>query len=114
MFSDRSKVVLKELEDALVLYQYLYMNHEHRIVVDNGITKREIRLDENLHFYAKDLTYTDLPDMAYSKHMTLNYCLGVVQHLQKQKPSQFPETFATAWEEIKQITMSNLALNFFN
>ena len=110
----RTKTVLAELKDVLVLYQYLYMNPEHRVVVNNGMTDLEIRLDENLQFYCKNLSFPDLPDMFYSTTMTLNHCWSIIEHLKEQKPTQFPETFESAWDEIQNITMSNMALNFYN
>ena len=109
----RCKIMLKELEDSLVIYQFLYMNPENRIVINNGMTDLEIRLDENLRFYCKNLSFPDLPDMNYSEEMTLSRCLGIADYLKEQKPKQFPESFESLWDEIKDITLSNMALNFF-
>jgi len=109
----RTKTVLRELDEVLVLYQYLYMNPEHRVVVNNGMTDLEIRLDENLQFYCKNLSFPHLPDMFYSETMTLNRCWAIIDHLKEQKPKQFPDSFESEWDEIKNITMSNMALNFY-
>jgi len=109
----RSKDVLKELGDVLVLYQHLYMDPESRIVVNNGMTDLEIRLDENLQFYSKNMSFPHLPDMFCSSQMTLNCCFGVIEYLKKQKPKQFPNAFNSEWEEIKDMTLANMALNFY-
>lgn len=108
----RSKVILKDLEDALVIYQYLYMNPDNRITVNNGMTDLEIRLDENLQFYCKNLSFPNVPEAKYSEQMSLNRCLGIVDYLREQIPEQFPETFETLWDEIRNITLSTIALNF--
>ena len=110
----RSKVVLKDFDDILVLYQYLYMNPENRVVINNGMTNLEIRLDEDLRFYCKNRSFPHLPDMFYSEQMTLSVCLGVIDYLKEQKPKQFPGSFTSEWDEIKNITMSNMALNFYD
>lgn len=112
MFVNRSKDVLKELDDVLVLYQFLYMNPENRVVVNNGMTDLEIRLDENLRFYSRNLSFPHLPEMNYTEQMTLSCCLGIADYLKEQKPKQFPETFESLWDEIRQITLSNMASNF--
>ena len=109
----RSKIILKELEDSLVIYQFLYMNPENRITVNNGMTDLEIRLDENLRFYSRNLSFPHLPEMNYTQQMTLSCCLGIADYMKEQKPKQFPESFETLWDEIKDITLSNMALNFF-
>jgi hypothetical protein len=109
----RTKALLRELDDVLVLYRHLYMNPENRIVLNNGMTDLEIRLDENLRFYCKNLSFPHLPDMSYDEQMTLSYCLGVIERLKEQRPRQFPESFESQWDEIKEITLSNMALNFY-
>jgi len=88
------------------------MNPENRVVINNGMTNLEIRLDENLRFYCKNLSFPHLPDMSYSEQMTLSCCMGVIERLKEQKPKQFPDAFESLWDEIKDITMSNMALNF--
>ena len=108
----RSKTILKELDDICVLYQYLYMNPDNRVTINNGMNDFEIRLDEELRLFCKNMSFPDLPDMSYCEHMTLRRSLGVIHSLKKQAAKQFPETFKSAWDEIKDITMSHLALNF--
>ena len=108
----RTMTMLKELDDVLILYQYLYMNPDNRITINNRMNDFEIRLDDELRFYCKNMTYPDLPDMSYSEHMTLKYCLSVIRRLKEQAPKQFPETFNSLWDEIKDITMAHMALNF--
>ena len=108
----RSKTILMELEDIRVFYQFLYMDSENRVTVNNGLTDLEIRLDENLQFYCKNLSFPDLPDMGYSQQMTLSCCLGVIDRLKEQKPKQFPNAFNSLWDEIKDITLATMALNF--
>ena len=109
----RSKAILKELEDVLVLYRYLYMDPENRIVINNGMTDLEIRLDEEFQFYGKNLSFPHLPEMNYSEQMTLSCCLWVIDCLKEQKSKQFPESFKSLWDEIKDLTLMNMALNFY-
>ena len=37
-----------------------------------------------------------------------------IDKLKEMPPNQYPETFKNRWQEIKETTMGNLALNFFN
>jgi len=104
--------MLKELEDILVLYQYLYMNPENNIVIYNGIAGLEIRLDENLRFYCKNLNFPHLPNMDYSNQMTLSCCLGAIDYLKEQSPKLFPN-FESEWDEIRNMTLATMAMNFY-
>jgi len=108
----RTKTMLKELDDVLIFYQYLYMNPDNRVVVNNGMTNLEIRLDENLRFYCKNLSFPHLPDMSYSERMTLSQCLGAIDYLKEQKPKQFPDTLKSEWEEMRDMTLRVMATNF--
>ena len=108
----RTKTMLKELDDVLIFYQYLYMNPDNRVVVNNGMTNLGIRLDENMRFYCKNLSFPHLPDMSYSEQMTLSQCLGVIDYLKEQKPKQFPDTFKSEWEEMRDMTLRVMATNF--
>jgi len=108
----RSKMMLKELEDVQVLYQFLYMSPEHNIVINNGMTDLEIRLDENLRFKCRNLSFPHLPEMEYSTQMTLRCCMGAVDYLKEQPAKQFPATFDSEWEEISHIALRTMAMNF--
>ena len=110
----REKEVLKDLNDVLVLYQYLYMDPANRIVVDNGMAELEIRLDEKLRFYSKNMSFPHLPDMYYSEQMTLPCCLGIIKYLKGQKPIQFPDAFESLWDEIRDMTLRAVAMNLYN
>ena len=109
----RSKTILKDFDEVLILYQFLYMSPENRIVINNGMADLEIRLDEDLRFYCKNLNFPHLPDMSCSEQMTLSCCFNAVDYLKMQKPKQFPNTFNSEWDEIKDITMATTAMNFY-
>jgi len=108
----REKQVLQDLYDILVLYQYLYMDSANKIVINNGMTDLEIRLDENLEFFCKNLSFPDLPETHHSCHMTLNYCLGAIELLKNQKSQQYPHAYGFEWDVIKALTSSTMALTF--
>jgi len=108
----RTNDVLKELDDVLVLYQYLYIDPENRIVVDNGMAELEIRLDEDLQFHYRNLNFPHLPEMDYSEQMTLNACTAVVDCLKRQKPKQFPGSCNSEWDEIRAVTSASMTLAF--
>ncbi len=51
----RTKENLFEMENITILLQYLYINPEHKIKYNNGLTTLEIYMDENFEIYAKNL-----------------------------------------------------------
>jgi hypothetical protein len=102
---------LFELEDIVILWQYLYMNEDHFITVDNGLTKLEIRMRDNCSFHAKNLNFPDLPDLEYTDMMIIPNMLGIIDQLKNVPAVEFPNEFKSRWEEIKTITQANVVQN---
>jgi hypothetical protein len=110
----RTTDILFELEEIPILWQYLYMNEDHYITVDNGVTQLEIRMTENCYFHAKNLSFPNLPDMSYTDMMTIPNMLGIIDQLKTVPAVEFPTCFNNRWEEIKTITNTNVAQNKMN
>jgi hypothetical protein len=107
----RTVRTLLELEDITILYQYLYMNEEHFISVDNGVTILEIRMRENGSFHAKNLNFPELPDLEYTDMMVIPNMLGIIDQLKHVPPTEFKTEFKSRWEELRVITLTNVGQN---
>lgn len=107
----RTKDELFMLGEVSTLLQYLFMSEKHTITFNNGLTDLQIRMDENFNILCKNLQFPDIPESNFNEQMTTLYMLGVIQILQNTPPVEFKNSFANRWEEIKQITLTNLALN---
>ena len=107
----RTKDELFMLGEVSTLLQYLFMSEQHNITFNYGLTDLQIRMDENFNILCKNLQFPDIPESNFNEQMTTLYMLGVIQILQNTPPVEFKNAFANRWEEIKQITLTNLALN---
>lgn len=107
----RTKDELFSLGDVSILLQYLFMSEKHTITYNNGITGLKIRMDENFNVHCQNLSFPDIPECDFTEQMTPLYMLGVIQILQETPPEDFKESFKNRWDEIKHITLANLALN---
>lgn len=110
----RTTDVLFDMEEIPILWQYLYMDENHYITIDNGVTKLEIRMTANCYFHAKNLSFPNLPDIAYTDMMTIPNMLGIIDQLKTVPAVEFPTCFTNRWEEIKTITDTNVAQNKMN
>lgn len=110
----RTTDTLFDLEDIPILWQYLYMDENNYITIDNGVTKLEIRMAANCYFHAKNLSFPNLPDIAYTDMMTIPNMLGIIEQLKTVPAVEFPTCFTNRWEEIKTITDTNVAQNKMN
>lgn len=110
----RTTDILFDMEEIIILYQYLYMDENHYITIDNGVTKLEIRMRENGYFHAKNLRFPDLPDLDYTDMMTIPNMLGIIDQLKHVPAVEFPTCFTNRWEEIKTITNTNVTQNKMN
>ena len=105
-------MLLDKFENIKILYQYLYMSEEHKILIHNSINvPLEIHMDENLHFWCKNLNFPDIDPMLYDSTMNLNTVLDIIEILKETKAIELPNVFANRWEEIRAMTASNCALN---
>lgn len=107
----RSKTVLWQLEEIPILLQYLYMSEDHNIVINNGLTDMQIRIDDNMDVWCKNLSFPHVPELRYSDHLSPEGCLDTIWILRQMPAVEFPERFTSRWEEIKEITLANMALN---
>ena len=108
----RTKDVLLEISDVAIFYQYLYMSPEHNIIVNNGLTDLKFECTDNLHIIKTNMNYPEFG--ASHEPLDLSNILGIIDKLKTMPPNKFPETFKNRWQEIKETTMSNLALNVVN
>ena len=102
---------LLDLEEIPILWQYLYMNEDHFVTIDNGVAKLEIRMRENGTFHAKNLNFPDLPDLDYTDMMIIPNMLGIIDQLKNVPAIEFPNEFKSRWEELRTITLVNVAQN---
>lgn len=106
----RTVSTLLDLEEIPILWQYLYMNEDHYVTVDNGVAKLEIRMRENCSFHAKNLNFPDLPDLEYTDMMIIPNMLGIIDQLKNIPPVEFKD-FKSRWDEIRTITLANVVQN---
>lgn len=110
----RFKDGLNDIDDVAILYKYLYLDPNNRIIFNNGITNLEIRMTDSFRIMCRNLNFPHLPETAFSETMTLDYVISVVTVLKCTKPESFPDRFHSRWDEIKTITDANCALNLFH
>lgn len=107
----RDTSTLFDLEEIIILCQYLYMSEEHCIIINNGLVKLEIRMNEHCCFYAKNFNFPDVPALDYTDMMTVPNMLGIIDQLKKIPPVEFKNEFKSRWEELKTITYANVGQN---
>lgn len=107
----RTVDMLLDLEEIPILWQYLYMDEDHFITIDNGVAKLEIRMRVNGTFHAKNLNFPDLPDLDYTDMMIIPNMLGIIDQLKNIPAVEFPSSFKSRWEELRTITLTNVAQN---
>lgn len=107
------------MKEVTILNQFLYMNEDNFIEYnqDDGTTL-EIRLNEDLDYisnYSKSCgALSHLVPLRVTNSMTLTTLIGIIENIKKQKPKMENTRFKNRWEEIENITLDNLALNFFH
>lgn len=107
----RTKDRLFQLDEVAIFCQYLYMSEDHKILFNNGLCELEIKMGDNFRFYAKNLNFPHLPDMDYTETLTIPNILGVIGRLKELPPEMYKSSFSNRWQEIKDIAITNMALN---
>lgn len=105
-------ILLYGFEDIKVLMQYLYMSEDNSIIVHNCINwSLKIRMDENCQFKCLNMNFPHLPESNWSDEMTIPLMLDIIEKLKEEPAVEFKERFKNRWEELKEITKINVALN---
>lgn len=104
-------VLLDDFNDIDILYRYLYMSEDHTIDIHNNIVNLRLRMTENLTFKVLNLNFPDLPELDYSEMMTLPQTLGIIDLLKHEPGILGFREGQSRWDEIKDITWAQLALN---
>ena len=105
-------ILLNNFDEIKVLQQYLYMNKEHYIVIKNKLgVPLQITLDNNLDYWCQVSNNLKAPKLRYNQDMDLNKHIYIIQQLKEQSAIKYPERFKSRWDEIKTITLENLAVN---
>lgn len=98
------------LEEISTLCQYLYLAEENSVIVNNGMTYLEIRMDEEYNFYVQNLSFPDSEEMNYTEMMTVSQMLGVVEYLKSRPPKENLQA-KSRWDEIQTIVKLSTAIN---
>jgi hypothetical protein len=110
----RNVDTLFELEEISILLQYLYMSYDHKIVIDNRLTKLELYMTEECYTLARNLNHPTAPSLDYTEMMNVPNMLGIIDQLKNTPAVEFPTCFTNRWEEIKTIVNTNVAQNKMN
>jgi hypothetical protein len=102
------------LEEIAILLQYLYMDADHRIVIDNRVTKLELYMTEECYTLAKNLKFPTVPSLDYTENLNVPNMLGIIDQLKTVPAVEYPTCFTNRWEEIKMIVNTNVAQNKLN
>ena len=109
---ERNKGGLRDIDDIAILLKYLYMDEKAYVIVENSIGLHvKIMMNEHLGLAKILLDGVVKNQLITENDMTPAVLSAVVSQLKEQPAEQFPETFKNRWEEIKNITLSNVALN---
>lgn len=116
MKMERNNITLFAFEEIPILLQYLYMSEDHKILIHNSIgVPLEIYVVTNsegdIFFRCRNLNFPELEPMDYTKEVHPENLLRIICQLKKEPAAQYPQAFDNRWDEIRDITLTNLALN---
>ena len=108
----RDSVTLVEgMENVKILLQYLYMDEGNHIIVKNVIdVPLKISMDEAGNFECINMNFPVLLPMK-NYDFPISSMLAAIEQMEEQPAAEFPERFKNRWEELKQLTLANVALN---
>jgi len=105
-------MLVNGFDDLATLLQYLYMSEDHSIQVKNCIgVPLQIRMDENLRCFCKNLNFPNLPETNWTEEMSVPTIMAIIDQLKKKPAKEYPNRFPSRWEEIKTLTRTQLSLN---
>ena len=99
----RDMEVFAEFDDMRMLLQYLYMDAEHQISFNNGLTGLTIWMNEHCFVICRNDEYPDLPPTDFREVFTIDYCLALVDLLKREQ--------AEFWNHLKMTVALHAGLH---
>jgi hypothetical protein len=104
-----NRTLIKVTENMKILYQYLYMDESHTVVVNNRMTDLELSMNEHGDILCRNMKYPQFEPTKYNDRINLEDIDAIVSQLKMQPATK--EYFKNRWAEIKDTTLANIALN---
>lgn len=101
----RNPEVFAEFDDMRMVLQYLYMNAEHTISFNNGMTDLTIWMNEHCSVICRNDEYPDLPPTDFREMFTIDYCLALVDLLKREQ--------AEFWNHLKMTVALHAGLHTY-
>ena len=102
---------LDAIDDISMLLKYLYMDEDAYVLFENSIgVKFKLTIDKNLELTRTMVNGVSSPVSIDGNDITPSVLLAIVEQIKEQPAEQFPDRFTNRWEEIKTMTLSNIAL----
>ena len=106
----RNKEMFLKFEEMKMLYQYLYMDEEHSILIKNAIdVPLSLRMNENGAILCKNMNFPEFEETNWTGNMTLQTVSAIIEQLKKTPSVELPEIVNNRWDEIKTIVSMEIA-----
>lgn len=110
-------IFINGFEDIRVLLQYLYMDEDHYIIVDNGLCKLRIHMivnEDSMCLVQKNMNYPEFEETP--REIFIHELLAMVEQLKEQEPSDENKDVSlhSRWEEIQYVVASSITLTQMN
>lgn len=106
---------LEKFDDINILLKYLYLSEDHNVEYENSMgTVFSLRMEDDMELKRKIVKgFEGTVGLEFKGHdMTHEHLMAITEQLKETPAKDFPERFSNRFEEIKTITLSNLALNY--
>lgn len=108
----RSKTVLNtQFNELMQLYRYLYADKNHSVIVKNAIdVPLMLTMSDDCAIMCQNMNY---PEFAATRldNQDIPTMFAVIEQLKEQPAVEFPNAFASRWEEIKALQAAVLINN---
>ena len=101
------EVLVEGFEEIKTLMQYLYMDENNYIAIPGTIITFQFFMNEDMEIY----NYDKYTGTKYPRPLTISDWLACVERLKEQPSDCGYGNFSNKWEEIKTITLMQVALN---
>lgn len=106
----RDVLFLGALGEVSILMQYLYLDEGHAVDIVNGIgVPLRVSMGDDGTMYQQNMNFPDLPPLRNNPSPAA--WAAMAGQLKEQPAKDYPDRFSSRWEEIVELTKTNLCLN---
>lgn len=108
----RTRAFLHGIDEIPTLLKWLYLSEKNTVTVENVIgVKLELSMTDEGRILSRNLNFPELEPHGFDSELNTDSLVSIIEQLKENPAEQFPDRYASRWDEIKTLTAMQMTVN---